>query len=367
MDPHRLLASFGLLVLAGACGPRFVDAASEVGEPSLAAEVFVAGDGARLPLRRWAPEGEPSGVVVALHSFGDFGHAFDDLGPLLAAQGLLVLAPDQRGFGEAPARGRWWGHARMVADAVELAALARRAHGVDRVDLIGESMGGAVALLAAAGNAGVGRVAVAAPAVRGELPNRWLIDAALRTAARLAPSHTRTVDHAGPHLTGPARRRLDDDPRVIREVRVDTYWGLIRLANAASAQAPEALPPTLVQFGTADATVPRISACVQLQSLGARDEGRVYADVGHRLWQDARGDRARRDVVDWLARRDLPPVRASGEVLAPGAYCAAVNRNARRPRGRRPPGVDDRGGGGRSGPPAAVGERRRRRARRSPR
>src|SRR6266478_3082002 len=76
------------LLLLGACGPtadteiRFVTAASsrpaaEAGAPAHFTDgAFIADDGARLPLRRWLPPGGVEAVILALHGFGDYSHAF---------------------------------------------------------------------------------------------------------------------------------------------------------------------------------------------------------------------------------------------------------------------------------------------------
>ena len=72
----------------------------------------------RLPLRRWLPEGKPRAVVLALHGFNDYSNAFADAGPVFAAHGIALYAYDQRGFGAAPAPGRWPGSRRLVDDAL---------------------------------------------------------------------------------------------------------------------------------------------------------------------------------------------------------------------------------------------------------
>jgi alpha-beta hydrolase superfamily lysophospholipase len=59
-------------------------------------------DGARLPYREWLPRAAPSIVVLAFHGIDDSRDAWERPGPILAAQGIAVIAPDQRGL-----RARW--------------------------------------------------------------------------------------------------------------------------------------------------------------------------------------------------------------------------------------------------------------------
>src|SRR5260370_42715343 len=66
---------------------------------------FIADDGARLPLRRWLPRGGVKAVILALHGFGDYGHAFEMPAQAWAEHGNATYAFAQRGFGRAPGSG----------------------------------------------------------------------------------------------------------------------------------------------------------------------------------------------------------------------------------------------------------------------
>ena len=41
---------------------------------------FVTADGRVLPLRKWLPEGEARGVILALHGFNDYSNSFEGPG-----------------------------------------------------------------------------------------------------------------------------------------------------------------------------------------------------------------------------------------------------------------------------------------------
>src|SRR5262249_47536372 len=51
-----------------------------------------------------AAAGEVRAVILALHGFNDYSHAFAMPGPLWAEQGIATYAYDQRGFGGTPMR-----------------------------------------------------------------------------------------------------------------------------------------------------------------------------------------------------------------------------------------------------------------------
>ena len=150
-----------LLLLPASCGPAAQTATQPAvaaarrrrsrSPPSFTEREFIASDGTRLPLRKWLPQGPVKAVILALHGFNDYSNAFDDAGKAWAAHGIATYAYDQRGFGGAPGRGSWAGEGRLALDAIAAIRVLRRTYPGRPLYLLGESMGGAVAILAATG------------------------------------------------------------------------------------------------------------------------------------------------------------------------------------------------------------------------
>jgi pimeloyl-ACP methyl ester carboxylesterase len=65
----------------------------------LIAVTFVRVDGLRLHIQEWG-RSDPFATVVLVHGLGSSSHIWDLVGPLLAADGLRVVALDQRGHGQ---------------------------------------------------------------------------------------------------------------------------------------------------------------------------------------------------------------------------------------------------------------------------
>src|SRR5437899_4128959 len=136
---EEMAASFGAAAthLAPSASPaRFTD------------NGFIAADGVSLPLRRWLPQGEVKAVILALHGFGDYSNAFELPAQRWAERGIATYAYDQRGFGGAPGHGVWAGEDQLAADAILASRILRRIHPGRPLYLFGESMGGAVAIVA---------------------------------------------------------------------------------------------------------------------------------------------------------------------------------------------------------------------------
>ena len=286
---HRLVAVLLGLCLS-ACGPRYPRPGTAVNEPRLEDTVFVPRDGAHLPLHRWAVAGRLRGIVLCLHSYGDYGESFAALGPALAADGFEVLAPDLRGFGGAADAGRWPGTRAFIDDLADLVGAAGRGRptGVP-IWILGESLGGGIALATAGSQTlpGVRGLVLAAPAVREAIPFRYGWNVGLWGLATVLPGHEVDIHQAGPDLTAAAAQRLRADPLVQQRIRLDSYYGLIRLVDAASDAAARVRLPVLLLYGTADSSVRAVSICALTRALKGPLTTRIYPGGIHRILHQA--------------------------------------------------------------------------------
>ena len=337
--PHRaigvlLLPVLALLAALAGCAPQVVpsgraalgyglDAAELAapvprGEASIAvaplAAPFVAEDGALLPHRVWPAAGTPRALLLALHGFNEHSGNFllDSIGQLSDA-GVEVHAYDQRGFGQAPARGYWAGTDRMVED-VRVAVRALRAErpGLP-LFLLGESMGAAVALLAATAEPPlpVDGLALLAPAF-------WSRDAIGPVGVGLFW----LVAHSLPALGMPASaggitasdnldalRRNSRDPLVIKASRVDAAWGLLDAMDRATAALPRccAMPALVLQGARDDIVPPRITRRA-LRGMPPGPRLARYAEGRHLLLRDGVRAVVAQDLLAWMRdpRAPLP-------------------------------------------------------------
>jgi len=278
-------------------------------------------DGARLPFRRWLPDGKPAAVVLALHGFNDSRDAWELPVVALTAAGIAVYGPDQRGFGGAPGRSWWPGTDPMVNDAAEMARqLTRQYPGVPLI-LMGESMGGAVLMcLAARGLAPAGaRYVLVAPAVWGRATMNVFLRSALWLAATALPDVSVS--------NGPVRvkasdnfdaiLRLSRDPLTIRGTRFASLRGLVDLMDAALAAAPGFTAEALFLYGGRDELVPKGSMETMWRTLprgGARTA--YYPDAYHLMLRDLGRATPLADIVAWIHDPHAP--------LPSGADRAAV-------------------------------------------
>jgi alpha-beta hydrolase superfamily lysophospholipase len=307
---RRGLAACCCLVLgltAGACAPRLQMTGPMTGEARIMDDALIARDGARLPLRRWGPEAQkPWAVLVALHGFNDYSNAFDDAARHWAKKGVVTYAIDQRGFGRSAQTGLWAGIDAMVADLRALAAAVRKRHPGLPLHVLGDSMGGAVAMVTLARHPGgaIDGAILAAPAVWGRRHLGAIKRGALWLTAHTLPWVTLTPEGLDIKASDNVAmlRKLGKDPLVIKETRVDTVWGLVNLMDAAFAAADGIDAPLLLLYGARDEVIPKQPTAEVLAKVMARGRARAayYPNGYHMLLRDLRADAVLGDVLAWI-------------------------------------------------------------------
>ncbi|MFT8655623.1 MAG: alpha/beta fold hydrolase [Acetobacter papayae] len=309
----RALALLWVCALAGCAGPHPAGstATAPVPPPRFAAagrlvapdRVFSLSDGARLPARVWSAQGAPRARLLALHGFNDSRDAWEAAGPVLAAQGITVIAPDVRGFGGTAERGRWPGHARLVADLGEEVAILKHEAPDTPLYLAGESMGGAIVMLfmAQPEAASVTGSVLLAPAIWNMGPG---VQAPLAVMATLFPDHEVTGRELPGHIVAgdslPAMIRLYYDPLTLHATRFDTLRGLVELMHEAAQAAPGVRGSVLCIYGDRDQIVPPAA----IGRLWRATPGVIRRDLMpggyHLLLRSRSAARTEADIAAWI-------------------------------------------------------------------
>lgn len=297
---------------------------SHLPHPALTEAAFTTTDDKLLPARRWLPQdgAPPRAVVLALHGFNDYSKAFDAPAKEWAKDGIATYAYDQRGFGGAPGRTLWPGSAALATDAVTAATLLRAKYPHTPLYLLGESMGGAVAVLAATGATGIPPAAVdgvilSGPAVWTRESMQFLPRLALWAGVRMFPGWVLTGESL--HILAsdniPMLIALGKDPMVIKGARIDTIYGLVDLMDRTIEAAPQLTAPLLMMYGAHDAVIPADPVRAFIAALppqdAAHDRFAYYQNGYHMLLRDLEGKKVADDVASWILDRRVPlPSRA---------------------------------------------------------
>jgi alpha-beta hydrolase superfamily lysophospholipase len=292
-----------------ACAPTVRPAGPPIAKTMLGPDVFVASDGTELPLQSWGDLENPGAVILALHGMGDYANAFMEFGNQIGPTGMAVYAFDQRGFGRSPTRPFWAGAASLVNDASDMLTLLRARYPGRPLYLMGNSMGGAVAIITAAtrGHLIDGLVLVA-PAVWNRDMMPWY-----QTTSLSALSHSlpwlpltgRGLD-IWPSDNIEMLRRLSRDPYMMSSVRVDLIAGVADLMDLARQRAHDISVPTLLLSGKQDQVIPPeaiVALDADLSGSNLPDYQRCLYPAGyHMLLRDLNGPVVIEDIRRWIVQ-----------------------------------------------------------------
>ncbi|MEE9343360.1 MAG: alpha/beta fold hydrolase [Gammaproteobacteria bacterium] len=266
-------------------------------------------DGFKLPLRVWKSAIPPTAIVLALHGMNDYSRVFEKTGTHLSKKTMLVYAYDQRGFGSTAKAGYWHGSQQMIDDAILAIALLKQRHPKIPLYLLGESMGGAVTLLAQ--NAHLAGTILVAPAVWSRASMPWYQRLGLWFAVRTVPDKKLTGKGLDIQPTDNVDmlRAWSRDPLVIKATRVDALYGVSNLMDSAAEIALNQTVDTLLLYGMNDDIIPKNPVC-QLAASAFIHPGRkldtVHYTMGyHMLTRDLQAEEVLNDITSWIQNREI--------------------------------------------------------------
>jgi acylglycerol lipase len=170
----------------------------------------------RLPVCEWQCTGQPRAIVLAIHGLTMHGTVYDAWARQLAAQQIMVAAPDLRGYGQWCDRdnGKSVDYQDSEKDLVALAQALRAQHPRVPLFLAGESLGGAMAVRIAGSHSDlVDGLILSAPALKHyhQIPLSTLADGVFILAN---PAHK-------VNISGYIKHYFSDDPAITKEAIAD--------------------------------------------------------------------------------------------------------------------------------------------------
>jgi len=331
-----MIAATVALVMLSACAPTVRPTVSGNGSagngsahaPTLTPDRFVAADGTSLPVTVWpaaankSEGGKPKAVILGLHGFGDYRKAWDEPAEIWAKNGITTYSYDQRGFGGSPTRGRWPGTDALVDDAKAMISLLRARYPGVPIYLAGESMGGAVALVAEDQGAQIDGLILLATALRSRDTFGPVATAGLYFFAHTIPwfpSGPTSIDYK-PTDNPKTLEKLRNDPQMLRQARLDMGYGLVNLMDAARESATRVHVPYLMLHGLGDRIIPQQPVKAAIEVMPRRPDSKLafYKEGYHLLLRDKEGKTVAADVAVWIANHDAPlPSGAEAERSQP--------------------------------------------------
>lgn len=312
---NLLLPTLSCLILSGCLGPYVYQ--EHISE-SMAPPRFLMGqaimpDGYLLPVAVQSGSSPPAAIVLALHGFNDYRNAFHDIGNYLVSRNISLIAYDQRGFGETEGRGYWHGTDSMVQDLLNMVHLIKTRYPDIPLYILGESMGGAVTLVAAKALRQEGTVRgiiLVAPAIWAYNTMPWYQRCPLWFFAHTLPWFH--LSNKGMDIMPSDNIEmliaLGRDPLVIKGARADAIYGLTLLMSDALEASAQLDVPALILYGKNDEIVPKSPTCEMLRALPADSSSEhhfiLYENGYHMLTRDLQAGQVYDDIENWIQKHN---------------------------------------------------------------
>ncbi len=306
-----------VVTLLSSCTPTTYKAGIRSVEPSIIGNKLIVADGAKLPIRKWAPKnGQSKAVLLVAHGFNDYSNYFRPSGEYLAKKyGIISYAIDQRGFGLAPPkRGIWAGVETYVGDIKNAVTAVKKVHPSLPFFILGTSMGGGVVMIAMTDKdkPDVDGIVLLAPAVWGRETMPWFQRLALWVGAHTVPSLTMTGKgfKIKPSDNIPMLIELGKDPLVIKDTKIGTIYGLTNLMDLALQRATQLSVPALILYGNNDEVIPKAPTVIMLSRLPNFGKNtrrvRLYEKGYHMLLRDLQRKTVWNDIGAWITEGASP-------------------------------------------------------------
>jgi acylglycerol lipase len=316
-----LMRTFCAMLLAGtifsACTPTAYKVGIRSVEPNIIGNKLIVADGAKLPIRKWAPKkGKLKAVLLVLHGFNDYSSYFKHPGEYLAKKyNVTSYAIDQRGFGLAPPkRGIWAGTETYAGDVKSAVIALKKLHPKAPFFILGTSMGGGVIMIAMTDKdkPDVDGIVLLAPAIWGRETMPWFQRLALWVGAHTFPEITLTGNglKIKPSDNIPMLIEFGKDPLVIKKTKIGTIYGLTNLMDLALQRATRLNAPALILYGNNDEVIPKAPTALMLSrlpniGLGTRRIG-LYKKGYHMLLRDLQRETVWIDIGAWITNGTSP-------------------------------------------------------------
>lgn len=270
-------------------------------------------DGFELYTQTWKPgKSKPKFVVVIQHGFGEHSGRYNNILAELEKEKAVVYALDARGHGKTPGKRGHIDDFNVYAD--DLALLiqkARKENGKLPMILLGHSMGGLIAVLAALrGDVAkeLNGLAVSSGAFKPALDTVQAIKKAVGTVlARLAPAMTVP---AGLDVKLISRddnvvQAYVNDPLVHGKISMKMGVDLFATGTQLLHEASRITMPVLVFHGDADGIALAEGSREFFQGLSSKDKTlKIYPGFHHETMNEPLGDRKQviSDIIKWIKK-----------------------------------------------------------------
>ena len=265
-------------------------------------------NGVRIVYDVWTPDGEPRGVVVLCHGFGEHARRYDHVAERFGEAGLITYALDLRGHGRSGGKRVYLRNiGEYTTDFRTLVGIATRDHpSLDRV-VLGHSMGGGIVFAYGVEHLDeYSAMVLSGPAVYAH----DMVSSPMIVLAKVV----------GSILPGLPVEQLETeavsrDPEVVaaymadplvhhRKVPAGVAKALIKVGETMPQRAAKLTAPLLVVHGEQDKLIPVEGSRRLLECVASTDAHlKVYPELYHEVFNEPERALVLDDVTAWIEAR----------------------------------------------------------------
>ncbi|MCM3670691.1 lysophospholipase [Mesobacillus maritimus] len=277
------------------------------------AEGFFHGiDGAELYYRSFFPKGQPKGIVLVLHGFGDHSGGMQNICASLVKKHFLVYALDLRGHGRSSGkRGYIQSWKEFRGDLHEFRRFAVTEQPELPLFIVGHSMGGVIALEYVIDHQeGLDGVVAISPGISYELTRFERIGVYL--LGKIKPDFPITKSGNFPLDSKDPTLREKYNPEGLRHNTATPGLGrgLMEAVSRIVEEAEEIKTPFLLQYGLDDKITPPAKLRRFYNQVSSEDKMLVeYNNTKHRPFDEVGKDKMLLDLTGWLDQKVLEKQR----------------------------------------------------------
>jgi len=311
MAKFRYLIVGVICVMLFTCTPKEQEFLPSIQDGQITDAYFSMADDAKLPYQSWLPDGKPKAIVLAAHGFNDYGKSYRFVGEFLKTKGIATYAYDQRGFGKTENFGIWSNEKNMVRDLITNIKSLKKKYPNTPLYIMGESMGGAVVIVTLADNHNldIEGAILSAPAVWGDKGMSPFLRATSWISAHTIPYMKFSGKGFGkqPSDNIEVLQDLSNDPLFIKNTRLDSTYGLVKLMGNAYRNGGKINKntPILMLYGDNDQLVPKKATSDFVNSLVADYTFVYYPNSYHLLTRGLSRDIVLKDIAKWIENREI--------------------------------------------------------------
>ncbi|MFL2679875.1 MAG: alpha/beta fold hydrolase [Alphaproteobacteria bacterium] len=267
----------------------------------------------------WGDKNNCEEIILAVHGYNDYGNSFEKPGLFLEKHNVCTLAFDLNGFGKNKNRGNWFNVNTQITDIESEIIKLKEKNPKKKIYLLGESMGGAIALslISEKKSLPIDGIILIAPAIWNFTEKNPLKSFLMNFFSRIFPYFQVDGDSlievkATDNLE--ILRQLSKDPFFIHKPNLESLYGIIKLMDHSyKITRGYIVNPsynTLILVPIKDQIVPRKPLIELLKESKVEiNKSRkinllVYKDSYHMMLRDINGDHISEKIKLWISKKN---------------------------------------------------------------